>query len=59
MAFCDKNNVAVVVGDKVEYNGSVYIIRFIESYACATVAILEDIKTHTIDSPLLRDITKL
>jgi hypothetical protein len=31
----------------------------IESYDFATVAVLEDIKTHTIASPLLRDITKL
>lgn len=59
MSFRDKNNVAVAIGDSVEYNGSRYVLLFIESYAFATVAIIENIKTHTIDSPLLRDITKL
>jgi hypothetical protein len=59
MAFGDKNDVAVALGDLVEYNGSVYILRNIELYDFVTVAVLEDLKTHVIHSPLLRDIVKL
>ncbi|MGH7974762.1 MAG: hypothetical protein ACREBR_04505 [bacterium] len=59
MCFRDKNNVMIDVNDHVEYNGSEYVIKAIQTYTCATVAILENIKTHVVEIPLIRDIIKL
>lgn len=58
MSFRDRDNVVITVGDLAIYKDSIYVVRFIESYASATVAILENVKTHLIESPLLHDIVK-
>jgi hypothetical protein len=59
MCFKDKNEVSVSIGDKVTCNGLIYTVQFIESYPCATIAVLENIKTHEVDRLFLRDIIKL
>jgi len=56
MGFGDKNNVAIGVNDHVRYNGSIYIIRAIQTHPCATVAILEHLQTHHVEIAHLRDI---
>lgn len=59
MCFKDKNNVPVLVGDLIERGNSKYIIKAIEDYDMATVAIVENIKTHIVDTLLLRDVKKI
>jgi ribosomal protein L7Ae-like RNA K-turn-binding protein len=59
MCYRDKNEVAVVVGDKVEYAGLKYVVKFIEEYDFATVVIAENIKTRTVETLLLQDIKKI
>lgn len=59
MAFKDMNDKEVSIGDKVTCNNKIYIISFIESYPTATIAVLENIKTHAIDRLFLMDIIKL
>lgn len=59
MSFRDGCNVKVFAGDTVVRDGIKYIIKFIESYAVATVVIAENIKTHTVETLLLRDIKKI
>jgi len=53
------NNKDVSIGDKVTCHNKIYTLRFIESYPTATIAVLENIKTHEIDRLFLRDIVKL
>lgn len=59
MAFKDMNDKEVFIGDKVTCHNKIYTLRFIESYPTATIAVLENIKTHDIDRLFLRDIIKL
>jgi len=59
MAYRDKNNVDLFAGDVVEKDGHRYRIHDIKSYSFATVAIVENLETHSVDSLLLQDIRKL
>ena len=59
MCFKDKNNVPVSVGDLIERGNSKYIIKVIEEYDMATVAIVENIKTGKMETLLLRDVKKI
>jgi len=59
MAYRDKNNVDLFPGDVVEKDGHKYRIYDIKSYSFATVAIVENLETKSVDSLLLRDIRKL
>lgn len=59
MSFKDKNKIPVVAGDKIECNDKQYIIRVIESYDMATEVIAENLKTHKVETLLLRDVKKI
>jgi hypothetical protein len=59
MAFRDKNNSPVKTGDTIERGNSKYIIKCIEEYDMATVAIAENIKTGKVETLLLRDVKKI
>lgn len=60
MCYRDKNNVAVGINDVVKYAGARYVVKYIEDYDCATVAIAEKLdSSHSIDTLLLRDIEKI
>jgi hypothetical protein len=59
MCYQDKNNSPIKMGDLVERGNSKFIIKVIEEYDMATVAIVENIKTGKVDTLLLRDIKKI
>jgi len=59
MCYRDKGNLPVSVGDIVELDDRQYIIRFIEEYIMATTVIVENVKTHQIETLLLHDIRKI
>jgi len=59
MAFKDKNKVLVTPGDIVKKGTSKYEVKFIESYPTATVVIAENIKTHKVETFLLKDVEKI
>jgi hypothetical protein len=59
MAFRDKNKVVVVAGDVVEANENLYRIKVIESYDLVTEVIAENMKTHKVETLLLRDVKKV
>lgn len=56
--FKDKDFVPVSVGDLVEKDGVKYIIQFIMPYVMVTAVIVENIKTHQVETLLLRDIKR-
>jgi hypothetical protein len=58
MAFRDKNNVELFIDDIIEKDDQKYIIRLIESYSFVTVAVVENIINHKIETFELRDIIK-
>ena len=59
MSFKDKCNTPVTAGDIIEYNGKQYKIKVIEEYIMATTVIVENIKTHQVETLLLRDVKKI
>ena len=59
MCYQDKNNNPIKVGDNVERGNSKFIIKVIEEYDMATVAIVENIKTGKVETLLLRDVKKI
>ncbi len=59
MCYRDKNEVEVFINDTVEYNDVMYCIRGIASYPCATVVILENLKTLVVETVFLRDVIKI
>ena len=59
MCYRDKSKVPVVSGDVVEFKDKSYIIKVIEEYDMATVAIVENVKTGKVETLLLRDIKKV
>jgi vancomycin permeability regulator SanA len=59
MCYRDKNDSPVKTGDVVERGNSKYLIKVIEEYDMATVAIVENIKTGKVETLLLRDIKKV
>jgi hypothetical protein len=59
MCYQDKNCIPIKIGDSVERGNSKYIIKVIEEYDMATVAIVENIKTGKVETLLLRDIKKV
>lgn len=60
MAFRDKDNKKVSVGDTVEYKEKQYIIKVIEEYDIATEVVVESVdKDHKVKTFLLRDVKKV
>ena len=59
MSYRDKNDSLIKTGDVVERGNSKYIIKCIEEYDMATVAIAENIKTGKVETLLLRDVKKI
>jgi len=59
MAFKDKCNKKVSAGDLIEANENLYRIKVIESYDLVTEVIAENLKTHQVETLLLRDVKKV
>lgn len=59
MAFKDRCNKKVTAGDIVESNSNLYRIKVIEEYVMATTVIVENLKTHQVETLLLRDVKKI
>jgi len=59
MAFRDKNNIMLFIGDIVEKDGQRFIVYGIATFPCATVAIAENIITKSVETLLLQDIIKI
>ncbi len=59
MCFRDRNNIPVSIGSVVEFNDIKYIIKVIEEYDCATVAIVENITNQEVETLLLHDVKKI
>jgi len=59
MAFRDKNNVELSIGDVVEYNGQRFVVHGIAAYPCATVALVENECTKSFEMLHLQDIIKI
>jgi hypothetical protein len=59
MCFKDRCNIPVSIGDEVEHKGKKYLIKVIEEYDMATEIIAENLKTHKVETLLLRDIKKI
>jgi hypothetical protein len=59
VCYCDKNNTELNIGDAIEKDSVKFIIVAIKSYTCATVAIVENVKTKQVDTFHLRDIVKI
>ena len=59
MCYRDKNNSPIKTGDMVEKNDIKYVIKVIEEYDFATVAIVENITNQEVETLLLRDIKKI